>query len=208
MKAQHSTGLKALLIAGFVLLSGAEALADKTQVCHAPPGNPDNYSIIEVGSDNAKMKHIMHGDWIVEAPKCDEIPDNDCDGTSDDVKAENADCVERNEKGWECHAVDGECIPPTCPCIQVWRDGGGAGPFTDSQPYFFDEYTNGPGLYEIRLRNSDGTWYLYKSIDIEYTECGDIASSDTSEHGEPLKPPFAQAEVDACRSYLQSFLTD
>jgi hypothetical protein len=41
--------------------SAAWAGADKVQVCHIPPGNPDNFHTISV-SQNALQAHLDHGD--------------------------------------------------------------------------------------------------------------------------------------------------
>jgi hypothetical protein len=49
-----------LLIALFVLTASA-AWAGKAQVCHIPPGNPDNFHTITV-SQNAVQAHLGHGD--------------------------------------------------------------------------------------------------------------------------------------------------
>ena len=51
----------------------------KVEVCHLPPGNPDNYHIIEVATPALLNAHLDHGDWEVGPEVCDDI-DNDCDG--------------------------------------------------------------------------------------------------------------------------------
>ena len=42
-------------------LAKAAGKADKTAICHRPPGNPDNVQLIEVGG-NAAADHYAHGD--------------------------------------------------------------------------------------------------------------------------------------------------
>jgi len=37
--------------------------ADKVQICHVPPGNPQNGRVIEIGTD-ALPAHLGHGDCL------------------------------------------------------------------------------------------------------------------------------------------------
>lgn len=82
----------------------------KVDVCHAPPGNPENIQHIQVVSnDRALAAHLDHGDWLVTEEKCDAIPDNDCDGMPDPL-ADDADCAAMIGTGASC--VAGICEPP------------------------------------------------------------------------------------------------
>jgi hypothetical protein len=38
------------------------AQADKVTVCHVPSGNPENERTLSVGSDDARIAHLAHGD--------------------------------------------------------------------------------------------------------------------------------------------------
>jgi len=53
-----------LLVAGLLVVvsvSPVQAGEDKVQVCHVPPGNPENAHIIVVGI-SAVPAHLAHGD--------------------------------------------------------------------------------------------------------------------------------------------------
>lgn len=57
-----------LVVAG--LLSPALASADKVNVCHVPPGNPENAHVINISTD-ALPAHLDHGDYVVgEGDEC------------------------------------------------------------------------------------------------------------------------------------------
>jgi hypothetical protein len=97
----------------FLLLSaGASAVKPaKVDVCHAPPGNPQNIKHIQVGSKGrALTAHLNHGDWLVTEETCDVIADNNCDGMPD-LRADDADCAATLGAGASCMA--GICEPPT-----------------------------------------------------------------------------------------------
>ena len=66
-----------LMVLGlFLILGPGNALAGaKVQVCHIPPGNPDNFHTIKI-SDNALSAHLGHGDLT---GSCDEHLDALCD---------------------------------------------------------------------------------------------------------------------------------
>ncbi len=100
-----------------LLAAGANAAQPlKLDVCHAPPGNPENTQNIKVGiKGKALVAHMAHGDWLVTDEMCDSIADNNCDRVPD-PNLDDADCVAINggEAGWTCEA--GECVPPlNCP---------------------------------------------------------------------------------------------
>ena len=64
-------------IAAFLLVGTSSALAAKVkvEVCHFPPGNPDNFHTITI-SENALPAHLAHGD----APgSCDAVCGDLCD---------------------------------------------------------------------------------------------------------------------------------
>ena len=50
-----------LLMAGFVVTAAMAGPAPQVQICHMPPGNPDDFHTITV-SENALAAHLAHGD--------------------------------------------------------------------------------------------------------------------------------------------------
>jgi len=54
-----------LLVAAFVAVSGnpVQAGEDKVEICHYPPGNPENVQVISVGA-TAVPAHEAHGDVL------------------------------------------------------------------------------------------------------------------------------------------------
>src|SRR2546423_10857029 len=52
-----------LVVAGGTLGSRAAAGEKKVQVCHRPPGNPNNYQTITIGAA-ALPAHLAHGDLV------------------------------------------------------------------------------------------------------------------------------------------------
>src|SRR5436189_1805141 len=61
-KRGSAIGLAALLFTGGgALASSALAGEAKVQVCHRPPGNPNNYQTIPIGA-SALPAHLAHGD--------------------------------------------------------------------------------------------------------------------------------------------------
>jgi Dictyostelium (slime mold) repeat len=64
-----------LLLLALLALS-PQAWAAKVQVCHVPPGNPDNFHTITV-SDNAVQAHLGHGDLLGSCNShCDQLCDD------------------------------------------------------------------------------------------------------------------------------------
>ena len=62
-----------ILVAVLVVLGAAAVFADsagKVDICHIPPGNPENAHVINV-SVNAVRAHLAHGDTLGE---CDGGP--------------------------------------------------------------------------------------------------------------------------------------
>lgn len=62
--------------------------ANKVQVCHLPPGNPDNFHTITV-SENALSNHLAHGDL---AGNCSASCDALCDDGDACTQDHNGDC--------------------------------------------------------------------------------------------------------------------
>jgi hypothetical protein len=63
-----------ILVAALVVLGAAAVFADsdgKVDICHIPPGNPENAHIINV-SVHAVPAHLAHGDTLFT---CDDGPD-------------------------------------------------------------------------------------------------------------------------------------
>jgi len=58
-----------------IFLPCAVAAGTKIDVCHVPPGNPDNYHTISI-NDNALSAHVAHGDLL---DSCNALCANLCD---------------------------------------------------------------------------------------------------------------------------------
>ncbi len=58
----------------FALMSGVRGIAPpKVQICHVPPGNPQNFHSIRVSS-NSVLAHLSHGDYFGSCSEfCDEL---------------------------------------------------------------------------------------------------------------------------------------
>lgn len=69
--------------------AAAKGGSPKVEVCHIPPGNPDNRRVIAVG-EQAVTAHLGHGDNLFGDEVCDDGIDNDCDGHAD--AADAGDC--------------------------------------------------------------------------------------------------------------------
>ena len=88
-------GLRLLLCMGFVVvvvLPGV-TLADsaKVDVCHLPPGNPNNFHSITISEDD-EQAHLNHGDLEGDClGNCDTLCD-DADACTQDVQDQLAEC--------------------------------------------------------------------------------------------------------------------
>ena len=101
----------------------AFAGADKAQICHVPPDDPQNVQILEVGAASAQ-KHIeRHGDYLLPADELCDYKDNNCNreidegfeglgaGCSDGIGAcrrEGTVLCSQDGLGTICDAVAGE----------------------------------------------------------------------------------------------------
>ena len=72
----------ALLIV-LTLSSGPTQAGNKVEICHIPPGNPENFQILNV-SQKAVQAHLAHGD-ILGSCFLDACPCASLDGWDDDV---------------------------------------------------------------------------------------------------------------------------
>ena len=119
-------GLTALAMGAFLLAytqldsprQAAAAPAAKVQVCHIPPGNPDNFHTITI-SENAFAAHLAHGD---SAGACNALCAQLCDDgdrcTIDDL----GDCEENGCPAYPRSPVDcgesDQCYEPVCDPVQ------------------------------------------------------------------------------------------
>ena len=67
---------------GSMPANAGQCYAPKVQVCHIPPGNPDNRHVICV-AESAVPAHLGHGDNLFGSEVCDGV-DNNCDGIVDE----------------------------------------------------------------------------------------------------------------------------
>lgn len=77
--------------------------ADKVEICHVPPGNPDNARTISV-SANALAAHLAHGDT---EGACEEIQGDEGDEGGDEGDQEEGDEEEEGEQIEICHVPPG-----------------------------------------------------------------------------------------------------
>jgi len=101
---------------------------DRVEICHFPPGNPDNYQTITINA-SALAAHLAHGDF---AGPCD----NDCrlfgsvcdDGNACTVDSCNSDGTCRNSAPTDCDDGDvctaDSCDPVTGDCVNAPLTGG------------------------------------------------------------------------------------
>jgi alpha-tubulin suppressor-like RCC1 family protein len=86
---------------------------DEVQICHTPPGEPEEEHTINVGL-TALAAHLAHGDQLGPCESGDEPNDADGDAVTDDFDA----CP---------HTPSGEVVDPTgCSCSQTDSDADGA----------------------------------------------------------------------------------
>ncbi len=75
-----------------VVFGAASAQAAKVDVCHIPPGNPDNWHTISV-SENALQAHLNHGDLEGSClANCETLCD-DGDACTQDVESDPDQCI-------------------------------------------------------------------------------------------------------------------
>lgn len=77
-----------LLVAGFTSSLATAGPAPKLEICHIPPGNPENYHTINV-SENALSAHLAHGDL---GGACNALCDQICDDGNACTIDHNDDC--------------------------------------------------------------------------------------------------------------------
>jgi hypothetical protein len=70
-------GSVVLLAMGVLAPSVHGASGAKVLVCHRPPDNPANFTIVSV-APSAVAAHLAHGDNLVEPEVCNDAVDNDC----------------------------------------------------------------------------------------------------------------------------------
>jgi hypothetical protein len=154
------TGLVSLCL--LLAMDANAAKPAKIALCHAPPDNPANTQLIQVGSKGgASDDHMSHGDWPATAAMCDSIADNDCDGLPDDTALDDANCEAQLGAGAVCDV--GACIIPSS-CGDGILDPGEEfdpppGPFVsapvDATTCRYD-FSNAPQLYCHNLCSWNG----------------------------------------------------
>lgn len=90
MKKSHLLTLFVAVLA--IVFGAASAQAAKVDVCHLPPGNPDNWHTISV-SENALQAHLNHGDLEGSClANCETLCD-DGDACTQDIESDLDECV-------------------------------------------------------------------------------------------------------------------
>jgi len=102
-------------MAGLYLLLAMSANAAKPakiNICHAPPGNPENTQSIWVGiKGDAVTDHVAHGDWLVlESEICDSIADNNCDLVPGTQEENDASCDDGDPNTADSCNAEHECV--------------------------------------------------------------------------------------------------
>jgi len=113
-----------VLIGAVVMLTGVASMArqQKVDICHVPPGNPDNAHTINV-AEPAVDAHLAHGDFV---GTCECVQDGDCVDqdlcTTDSCDA--GQCVSRPVvcgPGEVCNPATGTCeVPPSVVTIECF----------------------------------------------------------------------------------------
>ena len=117
----------ASLFSFVVLLSASSAYAEtKVEVCHIPPGNPDNFHTITI-SENALSAHLAHGDL---GGACDDVCATLCDDGDACTIDDTGDCEQNGcpatrvsvncDDGNECTA---DSCAPGSGCVNTARTG-------------------------------------------------------------------------------------
>jgi hypothetical protein len=195
----------------------------KIDICHAPPDNPINTQLIQVGSKGGAVDdHLSHGDWAVTEALCDTVLDNDCDGTPDDSAATDADCDDQKPGTTDsCNTDTGMCFNESiivCPCwtpdelesVDGYNSAG------DPVPLQCLDQVVQNGKYEVRITEriySRGPVLMQAQID-EYNQgeirVGACKFIDRDPHEtryqrffllDPNRPNFRE-EIQACQSQV------
>ncbi len=90
MKKSHLVTLFVAVLA--IVFGAASAQAAKVEVCHIPPGNPENWHTISV-STNAEQAHLKHGDLAGSCLENCETLCDDGDACTQDVEADPDQCI-------------------------------------------------------------------------------------------------------------------
>ncbi len=88
MRLRSSLSLLIVLALMVPALAAAAGPKEKTELCHIPPGNPDNAHTITVGG-NAASAHLAHGDTLGPCPVERPGKVDDDDDSSDDPTGAN-----------------------------------------------------------------------------------------------------------------------
>jgi hypothetical protein len=123
-----TTLLAALLLAAAGGLgSGAAASQQKVQVCHRPPGNPNNYHTITIGAP-ALPAHLAHGDLAGAcldqcAALCDDGDLCTTDSGIPNTEAERCECSHSSVDCNDGNVCTADSCDPASGCENVPRPG-------------------------------------------------------------------------------------
>jgi len=106
-------------IIAFAILTSAFAGSAKLDVCHIPPGNPENYHTIRI-SENALDAHLAHGDLEDGClENCDTFCDDE-DACTQDVLSRIDECICQPIPGPAVSCDDGNvCTIDSCQSLNA-----------------------------------------------------------------------------------------
>src|SRR5689334_8943055 len=126
---RYSTALLAavLVVVGGTLGSAAGAGQQKVQVCHRPPGNPNNYQTITIGAP-ALPAHLAHGDLVgacldLCAALCDDGNLCTTDSGVPNMQTGRCDCVYSPVDCNDSNICTTDSCDPATGCQNVPRTG-------------------------------------------------------------------------------------
>ena len=121
-------GIVGLSVPGAIAEEATKAEETKVEVCHIPPGNPDNARTITI-SENAVPAHLDHGDHL-----------GACEARDESGSRADSACVCPRPGVWRVKNLDGWM---ECNALGIKRKLKGEDRNDDCSSIFFDAYEKG-----------------------------------------------------------------